>query len=117
VTGDADASFGDRDVNVLTADPTDEGSLRDARIDSAQGVVVATDDDARDALAVVAARQVDPDVRIVAAASDQRHVDKLEAVGADAVISPAVIGGRLLGQSVLGEGTDPFTEAVDDADN
>jgi voltage-gated potassium channel len=105
VTPDADraAALDDRDVNVLTADPTDEAPLLDARIDTARGVVVATDDDARDALAVVAARQAAPEVRIVAAASDQRHVDKLEAVGADAVVSPTVIGGRLLGRSVLGD--------------
>jgi len=105
VTADADAAsaLDDRDVNVLTDDPTDEGPLLDARIDAARGVVVATDDDARDALAVVAARQAAPDVRIVAAATNQRHVDKLEAVGADAVVSPAVIGGRLLGRSVLDE--------------
>jgi len=100
---DAASALGERDVNVLTADPTDEGPLLDARIDAARGVVVATDDDARDALAVVAARQANPDVRIVAAATDQKHADKLEAVGADAVISPAVIGGRLLGRSVLGD--------------
>jgi voltage-gated potassium channel len=104
VTTDADTAgtLEDRGVNVLRADPTDESALLDARIDTARGVVVATEDDARDALAVVAARQAAPDVRVVAAASDQRHVDKLRAVGADAVISPAVIGGRLLGQSVLG---------------
>ncbi|WP_251328103.1 NAD-binding protein [Haloplanus pelagicus] len=105
VTPEADlaATLDDRAVNVLTADPTDEEPLLDARIDAARGVVVATDDDARDALAVVAARQANPDVRIVAAATDQRHVDKLEAVGADVVVSPAVIGGRLLGRTVLGE--------------
>jgi voltage-gated potassium channel len=116
VTPDADAAaaLGDRDVNVLTADPTDEGPLRDARIDAARGVVVATDDDARDALAVVAARQANPDVRIVAAATDQKHVDKLEAVGADAVISPAVIGGRLLGRSVLETGDDALAGVFDD---
>jgi voltage-gated potassium channel len=115
VTPDADAAAGldDRDVNVLTADPTDEGPLRDARIDAAQGVVVATDDDARDALAVVAARQASPDARIVAAATDQRHVDKLEAVGADTVISPSVIGGRLLGRSVLGDDGSVATDLFD----
>ena len=118
VTPDADAAsaLDDRDVNVLTADPTDEGPLLDARIDAARGVVVATDDDARDALAVVAARQANPDVRIVAAATDQKHADKLEAVGADAVISPAVIGGRLLGQSVLGE-ADALGGLGDDGDD
>jgi voltage-gated potassium channel len=117
VTPDADAAsaLDERDVNVLTADPTDEGPLLDARIDAARGVVVATDDDARDALAVVAARQANPDVRIVAAATDQKHADKLEAVGADTVISPAVIGGRLLGRSVLGE-ADALGGLGDDGD-
>ncbi|WP_338737814.1 NAD-binding protein [Haloplanus salilacus] len=116
VTGDADASFGDREVNVLTADPTDEEALRDARIDAARGVVVATDDDARDALAVVAARRANPGVRIVAAATDQRHVDKLDTVGADEVISPAVIGGRLLGRSVLDESSGSFGGVFEDDD-
>jgi voltage-gated potassium channel len=64
--------------------------------------------DARDTLAVIAARQANPNVRIVAAATDQRHVETLEGVGADEVISPAVIGGRLLGRSVLGESDGPF---------
>ena len=104
VTEDTDAASAlrDEDLNVLTADPTDSVALRDARIDAATGVVVATEDDARDVLAVLAARQENPDVRIVAAATDRKHVDKLRGVGADEVISPTVIGGRMLGRSVLG---------------
>jgi voltage-gated potassium channel len=91
------------DVNVLTADPTDAASLRDARIERAGGVVVATEDDARDVLAVLAARQANADIRVVAAATDRNHVDKLDGVGADRVVSPTIIGGRLLGRSVLDE--------------
>jgi voltage-gated potassium channel len=93
----------DRDVSVLTADPTDESSLLDARVDVARGVVAATDDDARNTLAVLAARQTNPDVRVVAAANDPGNVDKLRGIGADAVVSPAVVGGRMLGRSVLDE--------------
>jgi voltage-gated potassium channel len=103
----------ERDVSVLTDDPTDTEALLDARVDAARGVVAATDDDAQNTLAIIAARQANPDVRIVAAATDQRHVDKLEGVGADAVISPAEIGGRLLGRSVRGE-SDPLL--ADEAD-
>ncbi len=94
----------DAAVDVLTGDPTDEAVLEDARIDAAAGVVVATRDDARDVLAILAARNANPDVRIVAAATDRTHLEKLEQVGADEVISPTAIGGRLLGRSVL-EGT------------
>jgi voltage-gated potassium channel len=103
VTEDTDtaSTLRDRGFNVLTADPTDAQSLRDARIDAAAGVVVATEDDARDVLSILAARQANPEVRIVAAAADQKHVDKLDSVGADEVISPIVIGGRMLGRAVV----------------
>ena len=105
VTADADtaSALDEEDVNVLTADPTNEDALRDARIDAASGVVAATADDAQDTLAVLAAREANPDLRIVAAATDHGHVGKLERVGADEVISPSVIVGRQLGQSVLGD--------------
>ncbi len=107
VTPDADiaADLKDDGINVLTDDPTDEDVLLDARIDEARGVVVATRDDARDVLAVLAAREANPEVRLVAAANRAKHADKLQRVGADEVISPMSIAGRLLGQSVLGEPT------------
>jgi voltage-gated potassium channel len=125
VTPDADvaATLEGEDTTVLTADPTDEAALHDAQIDSARGVVVGTRDDARDVLAILAARKADPDVRIVGAANDHKHLDKLEEVGADDVISPTVIGGRILGRSVLGRSTgqllDPATDdaTVADADD
>lgn len=121
VTPDADtASALGEDVNVLSADPTDEDALGDARIDTASGVVAATSDDAQDTLAVLAAREVNPDVRVVAAATDHAHVGKLERVGADEVISPSVIVGQRLGRSVLGEDdTAVETEATgtDDTEN
>lgn len=93
----------DEGVNVLTEDPTDESVLEDSQISDARGVVVSGPDDGRDALAIIAVRNVDPDVRIVAAANEAKHTKKLAGVGADAVINPRAIGGRLLGQSVLGD--------------
>ncbi len=103
VTADAEAAsaLDDRDVNVITADPTTEGALADARIDEASGVVVATLDDAQDVLAVLAARTLNPEIRIVAAASGTTHVEKLERVGADDVVSLMGVGGQVLGRSVL----------------
>jgi voltage-gated potassium channel len=105
VTSDSEVAseLNDEGINVLTDDPTDEEAMHDARIDAARGVVVATRDDATDMLAIVAAKKANPDVRIVAAANHGKHVDKLEEVGADEVISPMRIGGRLLGRSILGK--------------
>ncbi|MGM0606334.1 MAG: NAD-binding protein [Halobacteriota archaeon] len=103
VTPNADTAsvLNDMDVNVLTDDPTDEAVLETAQIGAAMGVVVATRDDARDVLSVLAARKANPDVRIVAAANDRKHVDKLASVGADEVVSPMEIVGTLLGRSIL----------------
>jgi voltage-gated potassium channel len=103
ITDDSDeaADLKDRDVNVLTDDPTDGEALRNARIADARGVVVATRDDAQDVMAILAARKANPDVRVVGAANDYSNVDKLEKVGADEVISPMNIGGRILGRSIV----------------
>ncbi|MFB6091078.1 MAG: NAD-binding protein [Halobellus sp.] len=104
VTEDADVASRLRDsgFEVLTDDPTDESTLEDARVDVARGVAVAGDDDAENVLAVLAAREVNPDVRVVAVANEETHVGKLDGVGADEVIDLRSIGGRLLGASVLG---------------
>jgi voltage-gated potassium channel len=108
VTSDADAAsrLTDQGIEVLTDDPTDEAALEDARVDVASGVAVAGDDDAENVLAVLAARNVNPDVRIVAVANEETHVGKLDAVGADEVIDLRAIGGQLLGASVLNGGAD-----------
>ncbi|MEM4781694.1 MAG: NAD-binding protein [Halalkalicoccus sp.] len=92
----------DRDVLVLRGDPSDEGTIERAGLDRAGAVVVATNTDAEDALTVLTVRQLRPDIRIVSAATDRENVVKLRRAGADAVISPATIGGRLMVQSALG---------------
>ncbi|WP_218818963.1 NAD-binding protein [Halorubrum vacuolatum] len=114
---DAASSLADRDINVLTADPATESTLQDAKIEAASGVVVATHDDANTVLTVLATRKAHPDVRIVAAAADRRHADKLEAVGADTVVSPVEIGGRLLGRSILEETDTDTLLGVDDEES
>ncbi|WP_225335494.1 NAD-binding protein [Halomicrobium urmianum] len=92
-----------RDIPVLTDDPSDEEPQLRAGIERARAVVTATNDDAQDALAILTARQLNPEVRVVAAATDRENVEKLRRAGADSVISPAVIGSHLLVQSALGE--------------
>ncbi len=89
---------------VLEGSATDEETLRRARIERARAVIVATEDDAHDVLAILTANDVAPDVRIVAAASNTENVAKMRNAGADTVISPATIGGRLLVNAVVSNG-------------
>jgi voltage-gated potassium channel len=90
-------------IDVLVADPSDDEPLHEVGIEHARAVIAATNDDAEDAFAVLTARELNPDVRIVAAATVRENVQKLRRAGADTVLSPAAIGGRLLVRSALGE--------------
>jgi len=89
----------------LRADPSEDEPLLRAGLDRARAVVVATESDAEDALCILTARHLNPEVHIVSAATDRNNVAKLERAGADVVISPATIGGQLLARSAL-EGDD-----------
>jgi voltage-gated potassium channel len=89
--------------DVLVGTPSDEEPLQRAGIERARAVVAATENDAEDAFSILTARELNPEIRIVAAATDRENVPKLKRAGADTVISPAVIGGCLLVRSALGE--------------
>jgi voltage-gated potassium channel len=91
----------DRGIDVLTADPDDEESLRTAGIERARVVIVATEDDAADALTILTARELNPDVRILAVATNRENVRKLERAGADTAVSPAVIAAQQLTRDIL----------------
>lgn len=91
----------DRDLNVYTGDPSDEETLERAKVGEARAVVAATNNDAEDALSILTARQLNPEVAIVAAATERENVNKLKRAGANTVISPASIGGHLLVESAL----------------
>jgi voltage-gated potassium channel len=115
LTSDDDAAsrLRDRGFMTLTANPSNEAALERARVEDASAVVVATDDDAEDALAVLTARQMNPEVRIVVSAADEENVEKLRRAGADTVVSPASIVGDLLVKSALtGEDTGSVADDV-----
>lgn len=93
-----------RDIRVLTADPSDEEPLRDAGIERARAAIAATASDADDALSILTARQLNPDLHIAVGVSQRENESKLKRAGADTVISPAAIGGHLLVAAAMGEG-------------
>ena len=92
----------ERGYTVLTDDPSDEEAQRRGKVEVARAVVAATNNDAEDALAILTARQLNPEVTIVAAATQRENVNKLKRAGADTVISPAALGAHFLAESALG---------------
>lgn len=92
----------ERDLNVVVGDPSDDETFERVGLHKAAAVVVATNNDGNDALTILTARQLNPEVRIVASATERENERKLRRAGADTVISPAVIGGHLIVKSATG---------------
>ena len=82
-------------------DATQEQTLRDARIEHARGLVAATTTDATNLYIVLTARGLNPRLRIIARASEEKAEKHLLTAGADSVVSPYIFAGQRIAQSFL----------------
>ena len=81
-------------VAYLIDDPTQESTLRRAGVARARGLVSAVDSDATNVYITLVARGMNPDLFIVARASEPGSDQRLLRAGADRVVSPFVASGR-----------------------
>ena len=81
-------------VAFITDDPTHEHVLRAAGADRARGLVCAVDSDATNVYIALVARALNPDLFIVARASEPGSDQRLLRAGANRVVSPFVSSGR-----------------------
>ena len=93
-------------VDILHGDPTERHTLEQANLPNAAAVIAATDSDATNTLIAITARGLrDSDqqgqFRIIARAEDEENIEKLRHVGADEVISPSTLGGRMMASQAL----------------
>jgi voltage-gated potassium channel len=89
-----------RVIGIL-GDATDEAVLREAGVERAAGLVSALEHDQDNLYVSLTARQLNERLRIVARSADERSSVKLKRAGADAVVSPANIGGRRMAHELL----------------
>jgi voltage-gated potassium channel len=81
-------------VAYLVGASSSESVLRQAGIDRARGLVCAVDSDTENVYITLAARDLNPDIFIVARAGKPESPDRLRRAGANRVISPYVTSGR-----------------------
>ncbi|MEK6607924.1 MAG: potassium channel protein [Myxococcota bacterium] len=86
---------------IVTGDSTDDATLKTAGIDRAQGLIACLSEDPDNLFVVIAARQLNPNLRIVAKAVGLKAADKLRQAGADSVVTPAYIGGLRLASEAM----------------
>jgi voltage-gated potassium channel len=90
-----------QDVLTLIADATKDETLRQARVDSAKGLVAAISSDAENVYVALSAKVLNPGLLIAARASDDQAEEKLRRAGASIVFTPYSFVGHRLAQSML----------------
>jgi Trk K+ transport system NAD-binding subunit len=80
----------------IVADSTDRDALARAGIEYASTILVTLNDDAKNMLTILLARNLNPHVSIIARANLDSSVGKMYRAGADYVMSLSAIGGQIL---------------------
>ena len=85
----------------LDGDASEDDVLRAAGIERAQGLVAALSKDADNVYVVLTAREINPQLTIVARAEDERSERKLLHAGASRVVLPYAISGHRMAHALL----------------
>ncbi len=86
---------------LVVGDATLDETLLSANVTKAESLVCALGTDAENVFVTLTARALNPDLFILSRAARESSIGKMEAAGADRVISPYVMGGIRIAQSVL----------------
>ncbi len=85
----------------VEADTSDEGALEEAGIKHAKALIAVVGSDADNLFLTISAREMNPDIHIVARVDDPAATNKLYKAGASRVISPYDVGARMLANAAL----------------
>ena len=88
-------------VLYLSGDATDEVDLLKAGIQRAKGLIAVLATDTANVFLVLTARQLNPDLFIIARASQKESKSKLKAAGANRVESPYDMGAASMAQRII----------------
>lgn len=85
----------------LHGDASDDDLLLGADITDAHGLFAVTGDDSRNLMIIITAKQLNPQLRIVARSHELRNVEKMRKAGADEVICPDFTGGMRMASAMV----------------
>ncbi len=92
----------DERIPRIVGDATEEDVLKEAGIEHADTVLIAFGDDSDTILAIVTAKALNHDVRVIARASLKENTRKMAKVGANEIIVPELVGGRRMAHHAVG---------------
>jgi len=95
---------------VLIGDANNEATLEGANVRTARSLIAAASTDAENVYIVLTARGLNPDLHIVARATDQSAERQLQRAGANKVVSPTLIGSHQMAQAAMTPAIADFIE-------
>lgn len=95
---------------VLIGDATDENVLNGANVKGARSLIAAASSDAENVYIALTARGINPDLYIVARATDQSGERQMRRAGVNKVVSPALIGSHRMAQAAMSPAVADFIE-------
>ncbi len=104
--------FAQRGVSVLVGDATLEVTLREARVEHARGLAACLPNDADNVYVVLTARDLNPNLRIVARAAEEQAEAKLLRAGANHVVAPTIIGGHRMAVALTKPAVSEFMDSI-----
>jgi voltage-gated potassium channel len=99
-------------VAVLVRDATLEETLREAGVEHAKGLAACLPDDAENVYVVLTARDLNPNLHIVARAAEEQAESKLIRAGANRVVAPTIIGGHRMAMALTKPAVGDFIDSV-----
>jgi voltage-gated potassium channel len=88
-------------VYFIEGDATKDDVLQKAGISVAASLITTLHTDADNLFVVLSARQMNPDLKIVSRATNEKTADKMKLAGANRIIMPEVIGGEFMASLVV----------------
>lgn len=85
----------------VEGDATDNNVLLKAGILKARGVFAVTGDDHHNLIVSLTAKHLNPNVRVVARCNEMKNQERMRKAGADAVVSPSLIGGLRMASEMI----------------
>jgi voltage-gated potassium channel len=104
------AKLHERNIHHVEGDATDEENLVRANIEQARGLIAALKTDSDNVYVALSARQLNPNLFIIARAGADLSVNKLIAAGADKVVCPYRMGANRIAQTILRPTVTDFLE-------
>ena len=91
----------EKDLLCIEGESTDSDTLIRAGIERARGLFAVTGDDNQNLVISLTARELNPEVRVIASCDVMKDAERMKKAGADAVVSPTYIGGLRMASEML----------------